>query len=148
MVGETYVRHVATGVATAALLLVIGSVAAFSTEPSKVTEDSLLGALQKRRSVLEQLVEIQVQAYQVGEAGFDSVVRAREQFLSAELELATGYDDRIKLLEASVKTTEDFEGLVTAAYHAGKAGQGDVLESQALHLQAQARLMREQLKGK
>ncbi len=108
--------------------------------------EPLVELMQERRAVLEQLVKVQSESYQRGEAGFESVVTAREDLLHAELELETRREERIKLLETFVEVAAQWEKMVMQRYRAGHVSVADVLKGRALHLKAQVDLLRERRK--
>ncbi|HAW32106.1 MULTISPECIES: TolC family protein [Gimesia] len=131
-----------------ATILTVGSAGSFGKEPTAVTAESIVELLQKRQLVLSQLVRVQTEAYRNGETGIESVVQARQQLLLVKLELATSHEERIKLLERSIKLASELEKLAEAKHKSGNGSAADILSSQSDRLKVEIRLVRERQKKK
>ncbi len=131
-----------------ATILTAGPVGSSGNEPTPATADSIVELLQKRRSVLSQLVKVQTEAYRNGETGMESVGQARQQLLLVELEFATGHEERVKLLERFIKLAKELEKIAEAKHIAGSGTVADMLRSQSDHLKVEIRLVRERQKKK
>lgn len=66
----------------------------------------------KRLAVLKEIVEITEKTYKGGQAGFDQVVRARLDLLQAQLDASRTKEERVRVLEETVKQAEALEDVV------------------------------------
>jgi len=96
--------------------------------------------LLKREAVLEQIVQIRVAWHQNGRGDSSSVVRARIALLEAKRDLAQTVEERIAALQEIVQMTQALEQFADGRFRTGGATKLDVLESQAVRLQAEADL--------
>ena len=130
-----------------AALLVTGvpfqSLGQEATKSRPANETSITELLQKRRAILSELVKVQTNAYDQGKVGIEAVVQAHQDLQLVKLELADDHDERIKLLEESVRLAGELQKIAEAKYNAGHASVADVLKSQADHLRAKTDLLRE-----
>jgi hypothetical protein len=130
-----------------AALLVTGvtyqSFAQKATRSRPANETSITELLQKRRAILSELVKVQTDAYGQGKVGIEAVVQAHQDLQLVTLELADDDDERIKLLEESVRLAGELQKIAEAKYNAGHASVADVLKSQADYLRAETDLLRE-----
>lgn len=129
-----------------ATILTAGPAVSSGNEPTSATAESIVKLLQKRQFVLSQLVKVQTEAYHNGETGLESVVRARQQLLLVELELATSHEERIKLLERSIKLASELEKIAEAKHKSGNGSAAAILSSQSDRLKVEIRLVRERQK--
>jgi hypothetical protein len=74
--------------------------------------DDATKLLEDRRSVLQQVVELQRASYHRGEAKFDSVLLANKELMESELELAERPAQRIEIYERLVKTMQEMEDVL------------------------------------
>lgn len=109
----------------------------------QANNQSVQKLLEERLSVLEQLVKVEVEAYRRDEVQFDSVADANRHLIEAQLELATGREERIRLWESFLKLMAETHKMAEASHRAGRGSLGDVLKSKAMRLKAEAELMRE-----
>ena len=129
-----------------ATILTAGPVGSSGNAPTPATADSIVEHLQKHQFVLSQLVKVQTEASRNGKTGLESVVQARQQLLLVELELATSREERIKLLERSIKLASELEKIAEAKHKSGNGSAADILSSQSDRLKVEIRLVRERHK--
>tara|TARA_R110002095_G_scaffold2435_1_gene9882 strand:+ start:3086 stop:3535 length:450 start_codon:yes stop_codon:yes gene_type:complete len=129
-----------------ATILTAGPAGSFSNEPTSATAESIVELLQKRQFVLSQLVKLQTEAYRNGETGLETIIQASQQLLLVELELATSHEERIKLLERSIKMARELEKIAEAKHKSGNGSAADMLSSQSDRLNVEIRLVRERQK--
>jgi outer membrane protein TolC len=113
-------------------------------QPKKEAEkiDKLL---QQRRDTLRQLVKVVTVEYQQGISGFESVYRASDQLIGAELDLAKNAEARIAILQRRVELMKNLFSLVDAKHKAGQGTTAQLLTAKAALLEAQIDLLREQV---
>jgi outer membrane protein TolC len=136
-------RRVVFFVAPAALLIAFCT--AWSTLDASSAEDAK-ELLQERRAVLQQVVVLQREAYQRGEAKFDTVLFGEKELLDADLELSEHPAQRIEIHERLAATMQQLEDISARLYQAGQASQADYLKAKAARLRAQADLIRARAK--
>jgi outer membrane protein TolC len=100
--------------------------------------------LKDRQATLRQLVEFVTEEYRNGTTGFDTVVRATDQVLDADLELAKNAEARIAILQKRVELRNSLFSLVETRFKAGQVTQAQVLAAKAAMLESEIRLAREQ----
>lgn len=100
--------------------------------------------LKDRQATLRQLVEFVTAEYRNGTTGFDSVVRATDQLLDADLELAEDAKARIAILQKRVELMKSLFSMVEARSEIGQVSQAQVLAAKAAMLESEIRLAREQ----
>lgn len=112
---------------------------AIRAEPRK---DSLL---KERRDTLRQLAQDVEQCYRAGRATLDSLIRASNLLLEAELDLAKTKAERIAIYEKLVANLRQLEKAAEARHQAGAPGGGvsEVLSAKADRLKAEIQLARE-----
>jgi hypothetical protein len=103
--------------------------------------------LQERRDTLRQLVKVVTVEFQEGITGFESVCRASDQLIDAELELAKNTEARIAILQRRVELLKKLFSLTEAKFKAGRGTRAQVLATKAALLEAQIDLVREQAGG-
>lgn len=146
MASNRYAKQSLIVVPTVLAFCLASSIAISAKEPGEASGPqghALARILQERRSVLKELVNAQIQAYRANEIGLAPVVRAHRQLFSAELELETRPEGRIKLTEDFVKTMSDWENMAEEMFKKGKGTRAVVLQAIAWRLEAQAQLLRE-----
>ena len=117
-------------------------------EPQQANQaDKLETLLTQRRDTLQQLVEVVTEEYRQGKTGFESVARATDQLIDAELELAKNPKDRVAILQRRVELMKDLFAMVDTRFEAGQVTQAQVLAAKAALLQSQIQLVREQADG-
>ena len=99
--------------------------------------------LGQRRDVLLQLVEALEHQFSQGLCQVDSVVAAREQFLDAELQLASGKTERLEILQKKVDNMRELEDFMKIRHQDGRTTLENVLSATAARLQAEIDLVRE-----
>ncbi len=111
-------RHTRFVIGIFAALLVTGvpcqSFAQKATKSRPANETSITELLQKRRAVLSELVKVQTDAYDRGTVGIEAVVQGHQDLQVVELELADDDDQRIKLLEESVRLAGELQKIAEA----------------------------------
>ena len=103
--------------------------------------------LKERRDTLQQLVEVVTAEYRQGVSGFEPVVRATDQLIDVELELAKNAKGRITILQRRVELMKSLFSMVEARFKAGQVTQAQVLAAQAALLESRIHLAREQADG-
>jgi len=100
--------------------------------------------LKERQATLRQLVEFVTEEYRNGTSGFDSVIRATDQLLDADLELAEHANARIVILQKRVELMKSLFSIVEARFEIGQVTRAQVLAAKAAMLESEIRLAREQ----
>lgn len=122
-------------------------IAVAQTAKSKPSVDdgsaALNTLLKERRDTLRQLVTVATANYRIGQTTFDSVIRASDQLINAELDLAEDASARIALYEKRIALLKDLEQIAEAKFRTGHATQEDVLAAKAALLEARIQLLRE-----
>ena len=114
-------------------------------ETKKANEvDKLEKLLTQRRDTLRQLVDVVTEQYRHGTTGFESVARATDQLIDAELELAKNPEGRIAILQRRVELMKGLFAMVDMRFKNGQVTQAQVLAAKAALLQSQIHLTREQ----
>lgn len=103
--------------------------------------------LKQRQATLRQLVDVVTEEYQQGTTGFESVARATDQLIDAELDLAKNAEARTAILQRRVELMKSLFSMVETRFKAGQVSQAQVLASQAGLLESQIQLVREQVDG-
>lgn len=101
--------------------------------------------LMERRDTQQQLLEAVTKSYKAGVTTVESVFRAHNALLAAELDLAEEKSQRISILERQVKTLKALENHIAELYSHGLSG-GEFetyLASRSQRLQAEIELVRE-----
>lgn len=108
-------------------------------QPQKLEE-----LLKERQATLQQLVEVVTVEYRNGATEFDSVVRATDQLLDAELALAKNTEARITILKKRVELMKSLFAMVETRFEAAQVSRSQLLAAKAALLKSQIRLAREQ----
>ena len=103
--------------------------------------------LKERRDTLQQLVEVVTAEYRHGTTGFESVARATDQLIDAELELAKNPEGRIAILQRRVELMKGLFAVVDMRLKNGQVTKAQVLAAQATLLKSRIQLIREQAGG-
>lgn len=130
------------GVAVAAVIVITATLsnsAQREIAESKTERELLV----ERNSVLEQIVQLNRDAYRTGDKGFSSVGHAHAELLESQLALAAVADDRMVVLRDMVQLAVQLEKMAQQRFQAGGATQLDVLESRAVRLKFEAQLAQE-----
>lgn len=135
-----------------ALLAIVLLTAAGAQKDTPVADgdddaEELKSLLTERRDTLRQLVTVVGDQYRAGRSSLESVVRASDQLLIAELDLAEGRDSQLGFYKQRVNLLRDFEKVSKTRFQAGQVGQEDVLSVQAARLSAEIELFRAQSSG-
>lgn len=134
-------------IVVAASVLAVGMLAwpfAFAETKQANQARQLDDLLKDRQATLRQLVEFVTEEYRNGTTGFDTVVRATDQVLDADLELAKNAEARIAILQKRVELRNSLFSLVETRFKAGQVTQAQVLAAKAAMLESEIRLAREQ----
>ena len=103
--------------------------------------------LKKRQSTLRQLVAVVTAEYRNGTTGFESVARATNQLIDAELDSAKNADARTAILQRRVELMKSLFSMVETRFKAGQVTEAKVLVAKAGLLESQIQLAREQADG-
>jgi outer membrane protein TolC len=103
--------------------------------------------LKQRQATLRQLIEVVTKEYRNGVSGFEPVIRATDQLIDADLEMAKNSKDRVAILQRRVELMKEFFAGVSTKYKAGVATQSESIAAQAELLNAKIQLAREQTDG-
>ena len=118
----------------------------FAVQPSQSTDNEKINRLmEERRDALQKIVEVFKSKYDRGMVKIDTVYRAQNDLLNAELDLATTKGDRVAIMK---KQLENFQSMESRALELQKIGaQGGevevVLTATAARLQAEIQWLRE-----
>ena len=107
------------------------------------TSERLTALLNERREVLRKLVDAAEQRYRAGAATLEAAIRASNQLLEAELELADTKAERIAVHEKLVGNLQRLEQVAEARRAAAAAALEEVLEAKAARLKGEITLLRE-----
>jgi len=117
-------------------------------ETNKASQaDTLEKLLAQRRDTLQQLVQVATEEYRQGITGFESVARATDQLIVAELELAKNPKERVAILQRRDELMKDLFAMVDTRFKAGQVTQAHVRAAKAALLQSQIQFVREQSDG-
>ena len=103
--------------------------------------------LKQRQATLRQLVAVVTEEYRNGTTGFESVARATDQLIDAELDSAKNAEARTAILQRRVELMKSLFSMVETRFKAGQVTQAQVLAAQAGLLESQIQLAREQADG-
>ena len=113
-----------------------------ATQGQKIEE-----LLKERRDTLQQLVDVVTAEYRQGTTGFESVARATDQLIEAELDLAKDAETRITILQRRLELMKSLFSMVEARFESGQVTQAQVLAAKAALLESRIHLAREQAGG-
>lgn len=149
MFHHVFVRHRTALLVFGSLsLLLIGLGTAPGATGSAADSEKLQTLLEERREVLDQAVQLAMEAYQKGEADIGSVFALQRQLLDADLELAEDREQHLELLRQHVENARVFAKSAEARYRTGVAPQSEVFTARADRLAAQIELERAKLDDK
>ena len=117
----------------------VGSIV-FGNEPTSAEIEALL---KERRDTLQQLVESTEALYRSGVAPLDSLLRATDELLAAQLELAKSKEERIAIHRERLKNARRLEHHSETIYKEGRASVTEYLRAKAARLKAEIELARE-----
>ena len=135
-----------TQILVAASMLAVGVLAwpiAFGETKEANQARQLEELLKERQATLRQLVEAVTEEYRNGRTGFDSVARATDQLLDADLEMAENAKTRLAILQKRVELMKSLFSMVEARARIGQVSQAQVLAAKAAMLESEIRLARE-----
>ena len=125
---------------------------AIAAEPPVPQQDEaskqLESLLKERRDTLRQLVTFLDGRLLVGKASKESVIRASNQLLDAELDLARTKAERIAIHEKLVDNLRGLEKIIESGAHYGTRQLDDVFSAKADRLKAEVQLLREKIDDK
>ncbi len=104
--------------------------------------------LKKRRDTLQRAVTLLTAQYQTGTVPFEWVYRAQRDVLRATLDLDISDAERIAALRQNQETAKGLVKLTKGRLGAGAVTEVDVVQAEAVLLEARIELLREQLKEK
>ena len=130
-------------IGAAVLLGAVVAADAPESPPGEATTQ-LQSLLKERRDTLRKLVDAVESRYRSGGVSVDSVLRASEQLLEAELDLAETKPERIAVYGKLVANFHEREQAARAGYDTGTATLESLLEVTAARLKAEIQLLREQ----
>jgi len=99
--------------------------------------------LKDKQATLRQLVEFEKEAYLNGTNGFDAVVRATDQLLATDLEMAENAKTRLTILQERAQLMKSLFSMVEARFKLGQVSRAEVLAAKAAMLESEIRLARE-----
>jgi multidrug efflux pump subunit AcrA (membrane-fusion protein) len=108
----------------------------------------MLELMKERQKVLTEASRVNLKMYQDGAVALSAVMPVERALLEASLDLCETNADRLDLLRKSVVQAEHFHRLVDARVKVGQAPPTEALQTRALVLEAQIRLLREEEKAK
>lgn len=132
-------RHRAT---TILLRLALAGLALLLIPVGELAADEIKELAQKRLASLTEAHELQLKAYQGGQAPFTLVLATRSALLRAKLDLSDTVEERIKVHEEMVKAAEEILGLAKKLAGAAQGTRVDLLQAEAHLLDARIGLAR------
>ena len=117
----------------------VGSIV-FGNEPTSAEIEALL---KERRNTLQQLVESIEALYRSGVAPLDYLLRATDELLAAQLELAKSKEERIAIYRERLKNARRLENRSETIHKEGRASVTEYLRAKAARLKAEIELARE-----
>ena len=133
-----------TRILVAASMLAVGALAwpmAFGETKAANESQKVEELLKERQATLRQLVELVTAEYGNGQTGFDSVVRAADQLLAADLEFAENAKTRIAILQKRVELMKSLFSMAESRFKHGVGSQTQVLAARAAMLESQSNLL-------
>jgi hypothetical protein len=111
-------------------------------------EETRIGAVTTELlETLRQLVRVCEQQFEVGVVGLNTVIDARRKLFEAQLGLARSRPERLRILEARVRSFRELEQAVTQQHVAGQRSTSQLLAAKAERLEAELTLLRTQATG-
>ena len=102
----------------------------------KQDEAATLSLMQEREKVLQALVDLERQKFELGESTLENIIDAERELLEAKLESATTKQERIAIREAALKLARERELRVSRRVEQGDLSPGSVLRAKADRLRA------------
>lgn len=134
-------------IALIAILLISCVAGSFTNAQQTKNSDSnatIKELLTQRRDTLAERVKVLKRQHTAGTMTVDSFLSARDQLLDAELELATGTEQRLKLYRERLNNMRKLEDAVKQRFEVGAGTLESTLSTTAARLQAKIDLLREQ----
>ena len=128
--------------ATFACLLLILSGASAGDAPSTAKTSDVDKLLEERLALLREIAQDRRKSYESGQASLITVLSSELDVLAARLELAKMQEDKIAILEETLKSAGQLEEITTKLVDAGETPRTDLLQAKAFRLKTQADLMR------
>jgi hypothetical protein len=117
-------------------------------QPTETDPQTAMKALlQERRDVLAERVSVLEKRYAGGTTSVRTVLKAKDQLLDAELQLATTKDQRMVLYRKRRDNLRRLEDFVKKLYEGGQCEFERTLSVTASRLQADIDLLREQMQA-
>ena len=104
--------------------------------------------IKERHAVLIKVADVVTMQYQAGLAPLSAVMQARQAVIEAGLDLCETHAERIALLRENLKLAAETFKLTQARLKVDRNGETGVLQAQAMLLDAQIRLLRDEEKAK
>jgi hypothetical protein len=113
----------------------------------RLADTEVRDLLTQKRDVLQERLDGVLKLHELGTLEKDRVLKARNDVLSAELDLAVSKADRITVLESQLQNLRERELMIARRYEEGTAQQEEKLVSKADRLSAEIALLREKSKN-
>ena len=104
--------------------------------------------MKERHAVLTKVADVVTMQYSAGLAPLSAVMQARQAVIEAGLDLCETHAERIALLRENLKLAAETFKLTQARLKVDRNGETGVLQAQAMLLDAQIRLLRDEEKAK
>ena len=131
-------------VATSTCIVMFSQPAASQTEQNATSDKKLNSVLTERRDTLRQIVNIVESRRSQGDETIDNVIKARNELLDAELDIAKTRAERVRIREEQVKNFRNLENVLTRRHESGgEITNVEVLVAKAVRLEAEIALLRE-----
>ena len=129
--------------ATSICLILPSLPAASQTKRNATSEENLQSLLTERRDTLRQIVNLVESYYKQGNETLGNVIKARNDLLDAELNIANTHAERIRIRKEQVKNYRELEDGLTARHTSGEITSFEILVAKAMRLDAEIQLLRE-----
>ena len=129
--------------ATSICIVIFSQPATSQSEQNAISDKKLNSLLAERRDTLRQIVNLVEKGHSEGSESLDNVIRARNELLDAELDIAKTNAERVRIREEQVKNFRDLENVLTQLYKNGETTNIELLEVKAVRLEAEIELLRE-----
>jgi len=128
-----------TGILATALTLTVCYVAPAEdkAEPKEKSAEKIKKFQGERRDLLKKIVDLRFAEFEAGRATLDVVLKAAQQLLLAEVELATTPKERLAAHSARLELAKKVEKLEKDRFDAGRASTADYLNAQADRVEAE-----------
>jgi outer membrane protein TolC len=142
-------RHSLTCLCVVGSLLMVGVTEGRAPAPGPVTpalDKATLAKVRKlseeRRDLLRETLTVREKLYQSGRAEMSQVLETSKRLLAAELDLAATGAERVAAHKRQFETAHALVEIAKARRAAGRGNFADVLDAQALSLEAQIGLLK------